>query len=453
MSTTLSSPKTAERHIERKVSVVEAPGSVRNNNWTYELRMSVPLLISDLAAILISWGLASLVAETVFGMGIVPGVRALIGLSVCIPFVFALLGLYPGVFQHPSIELKHVTIGTTLTFAVLLLSSFVLRNHVLLHQTLRIFHYAVLVITLASFRFGTRTLIAKSKWWREPTAIFGNAEERQLIEGWLDSNWYTGLRVVDLRNGEVPRKAIVTPSFSHHSESLIWKYTQIWHISFVRSEPFIAHLETNRLMLPSHRLAKRLFEIVAVLMMAPLLVPAIILIGVMIKLTSPGPVFYSQRRIGFNGKQFSAWKFRSMVANADEVLESHLAASEELRGEWNRDHKLKDDPRITMVGKLIRKASIDEIPQLWNVIKGEMSLVGPRPIPVSEKDAYGDLTTYYAKVIPGLTGLWQVSGRNNTTYEQRLAYDSYYVRNWSLWLDAYLLLRTAKTVLLCEGAY
>jgi lipopolysaccharide/colanic/teichoic acid biosynthesis glycosyltransferase len=141
-----------------------------------------------------------------------------------------------------------------------------------------------------------------------------------------------------------------------------------------------------------------------------------------------------------------------MVADADAVLKAHLTAHPELAAEWNLKHKLADDPRITAIGKLLRKTSLDELPQIWNVLVGEMSLVGPRPIVRAEMAKYAEALVLYLKVRPGITGLWQVSGRSNTTYEERVRFDEYYVRNWSVWLDIFVLGRTVKTVLKSEGA-
>lgn len=142
-----------------------------------------------------------------------------------------------------------------------------------------------------------------------------------------------------------------------------------------------------------------------------------------------------------------------MRVDAEQVLESYLASDPTLRAEWERDHKLKQDPRVTWVGNILRKTSLDELPQLWNVLVGDMSLVGPRPIVDAEKEKYGASFSLTSRVMPGITGLWQVSGRNNTTYERRVSLDAYYARNWSLWFDVYILLRTIKTVVRREGAY
>ncbi len=166
-----------------------------------------------------------------------------------------------------------------------------------------------------------------------------------------------------------------------------------------------------------------------------------------------GPAFYSQKRIGKNGKEFSCWKFRSMIVNAENVLKDYLAANPGARAEWDREFKLKDDPRITPVGHFLRRSSLDEIPQLWNVLRGDMSLVGPRPIVEGEKHYYGDKLVDYQSVKPGITGLWQVSGRNDISYEQRVALDSWYVENWSIWNDIVIILKTILVVLYRKGAY
>jgi Undecaprenyl-phosphate galactose phosphotransferase WbaP len=178
-----------------------------------------------------------------------------------------------------------------------------------------------------------------------------------------------------------------------------------------------------------------------------------LILAAAIKATSNGPVFYRQTRYGRDGQTFKAFKFRTMVPNADRLLVEYLACHPEELFEWQRDHKLKNDPRVTVIGKWIRKFSFDELPQLLNVIIGQMSLVGPRPIVKEEIEKYGRGFELYARVRPGITGLWQVSGRNNTTYDERVAFDEFYVNNWSVWLDAYILFRTIQVVITAEGAY
>ncbi len=209
----------------------------------------------------------------------------------------------------------------------------------------------------------------------------------------------------------------------------------------------------EKLLLPSARITKRLIDVLVTSVALVFLCPLFLLISLLVKCSGRGPVFYFHERIGLEGRRIHAWKFRSMVQNADQILEEFLQQHPELQLEWQRDHKLKNDPRITTIGKILRKTSLDELPQLWNVLIGEMSLVGPRPIVQSEIEKYGPTFADYLRVTPGITGLWQISGRNNTSYAERLQLDSHYVRNWSPWFDMYILLRTIKTVLFCEGAY
>jgi Undecaprenyl-phosphate galactose phosphotransferase WbaP len=203
----------------------------------------------------------------------------------------------------------------------------------------------------------------------------------------------------------------------------------------------------------NHVRIKRLLDLALTIVGGFVALPLFISISVAIKLNSPGPILYSQKRVGRGSRYFRAWKFRTMVTGADQVLLEHLDADPELRKEWEQDHKLKNDPRVTWVGRWLRTTSLDELPQLYNVLLGQMSLVGPRPIVDAEIGKYGETFELYKMVSPGITGLWQVSGRNNTTYQERVALDSYYVRNWSPWFDLYILMRTIKVVLLREGAY
>jgi lipopolysaccharide/colanic/teichoic acid biosynthesis glycosyltransferase len=174
-----------------------------------------------------------------------------------------------------------------------------------------------------------------------------------------------------------------------------------------------------------------------------------LLIALSIKLDSPGPAFYRRRVMGINGRQFNAYKFRTMHMNGDEILAQYPALQKELA----QNHKLKNDPRITRVGQLLRKASLDELPQLLNVLKREMSLVGPRMIAPTEMKEYNDWGLNLLTVLPGITGLWQVSGRSDISYNERVQLDMYYIRNWNIWLDMQLLLQTIPAILRGRGAY
>lgn len=203
---------------------------------------------------------------------------------------------------------------------------------------------------------------------------------------------------------------------------------------------------------PVSQILKRGMDIVIALLMGLGALPIMLAAALSIRLDGLGSVFYLQDRIGRNGERIRIYKFRTMHPNADAVLEDYLRENPAACEEWRQTQKLKDDPRITRPGKWLRKWSIDELPQLINVLKGEMSMIGPRPMLADQVRGYAGIESYYG-VRPGLTGLWQVSGRNHTTFEERSRYDVYYVRNWSAWLDIYILLRTVWVVLSRDGAY
>jgi Undecaprenyl-phosphate galactose phosphotransferase WbaP len=181
--------------------------------------------------------------------------------------------------------------------------------------------------------------------------------------------------------------------------------------------------------------------------------PLLLAIVILIKLDSPGPAFYGHRRVGARDKHFLCWKFRTMHANAEHLLNKYLQDNPELRAEWELNHKLLKDPRVTRIGRFLRKTSLDELPQLWNVLRGEMSLTGPRPIVDAEICKYKKDYELYRRIKPGISGFWQVSGRSDIDYAERVALDSYYVRNWSVWLDLIILFRTVRAVLHGKGAY
>ena len=209
----------------------------------------------------------------------------------------------------------------------------------------------------------------------------------------------------------------------------------------------------NNLARKSNRIAKRMFDIVVTICGGIFILPFMLIIVAIIYLDSGGPIIYKQKRIGKNGKEFSFYKFRSMVKNADTILEEYLSTHENEKNEWQKNFKLKNDPRVTKIGRIIRKTSIDELPQLWNVLIGDMSLVGPRPLLPNEVERYSGYIEDYKLVLPGLTGVWQVSGRSDTTFEERVIMDSWYIHNWSVWIDIVYLLKTVLVVVKSKGAY
>ena len=223
-------------------------------------------------------------------------------------------------------------------------------------------------------------------------------------------------------------------------------------MSFIFSHEVMIFRVQQNLAKWSSRFSKRIFDIVGALSIIVVLSPLLLYISRKVK-KDGGPSIYGHERIGKGGKSFKCLKFRSMVINSKEVLDQLLTNDAEAREEWNKTFKLKNDPRITKIGHFLRKTSLDELPQLFNVLKGEMSLVGPRPIITAELERYNDEVDYYLLSKPGMTGLWQVSGRSDVDYETRVYLDAWYVKNWSMWNDIAILFKTIGVVLKKDGAY
>ena len=200
------------------------------------------------------------------------------------------------------------------------------------------------------------------------------------------------------------------------------------------------------------RALKRLADVLGAMALGVVFLPLILIVAVLLYLQG-GAVVFRHRRIGRSGRPFDCLKFRSMVPDADRVLRELLERQPQLQAEWYRDHKLRDDPRVTAIGRFLRRTSLDELPQLWNILRGDMSLVGPRPVVREELMRYGRHVDRYVSVRPGITGLWQVSGRNEIDYRRRVVLDVYYVRRRGLQLDLYILLKTVHVVLGGKGAY
>jgi len=202
-----------------------------------------------------------------------------------------------------------------------------------------------------------------------------------------------------------------------------------------------------------YRIYKRLLDLVFCLSLSPFVLAAAVFVAIAVKLSSSGPVFYRHRRIGFRNRSFNLWKFRTMFHESDRIFWDHLSQSAEARREWLCYRKLRRDPRVTKVGAFLRRLNLDELPQFINVLRGEMSFVGPRPIVEEELQRYGPGSELYTAVLPGITGLWQVNGRGCLRYEQRVALDVEYVTTWSLARDFVVLTKTFNAVWTCRGAF
>lgn len=413
--------------------------------------------------------------------------------------VFAVAGLYPGVAISPIEEFRLILRGSSIVFLLIIGATFFLREGHLSSRIVFALAWLLTILFVPLFRRLVRGFCATRSWWGIPTVIMGDRDSAIMMLNMLAGHPRIGLRPVALlldryRNvsADLSSEHAIFVADLGHASSLAAKFGDCYAVIAMHSTGSerikqVFHEHAHRyhrvLIIPDlfgmtslsvsakdicgiltleveqklaqklPRLTKRALDVAVCSAVMILLLPVFIVLCLAVALTSRGPIFYGQNRIGRDERLFRVWKFRTMVTNADALLQQHLDSDPALREEWEREHKLRKDPRVTTIGRFLRKVSLDELPQLWNVICGDMSLVGPRPIVMSEIEKYGHIFRQYRRVTPGITGLWQVSGRNNTTYERRIQIDDYYVRNWSLALDFYILLRTMKTVCFSEGAY
>lgn len=200
------------------------------------------------------------------------------------------------------------------------------------------------------------------------------------------------------------------------------------------------------------RVSKSMLEFCTAIIICILILPVMAVLAVLVKLSGPGPIIYASHRLGRDGVPITIHKFRTMKADSDKMLEKILSENPVLKAEWEANFKLNDDPRVTKIGRFLRKTSLDELPQFFDVLTGRIAIIGPRPIVESEVEKYGENYEIFARVKPGITGLWQVSGRSDTDYAQRVALDLWYIQNWSVWMDLHIFFATFGEVIRCRGA-
>lgn len=458
---------------------------------------SLVYFLSD-AVVLTGAFFASLWAIDWLGVPVFEGqVRLLVSLNLMMLAVMIARGLYTAFPNNPVLELKRVTTGIGFT-AACWIGGMIAAGQSWVPMLATIISSTVAIFAIPFCRAAIRTYCSKRSWWGRRVFVAGSTASVFAVARHLERQSHLGLRPVGLIDtGAVSSLDVtesVAPILGHASrlnelatESSVdtsilvmppqtlnecdammrehgpairhWivmpdmgEMPSLWgNGSEVAGQPALAW--GDRLSRGTHRMAKRMLDLAISAVILPLILFLMAAIYAAVRLTSKGPVFYSQMRVGRGGEMFRIWKFRTMREDADAILEKVLEENADLRAEWKREQKLKNDPRVTWVGKILRKTSLDELPQIWNVLRGEMSLVGPRPVEKCDIERYGEYFTYYSRITPGITGLWQISGRSNTTYSERIRLDAYYVRNWSPWLDVYILASTAKVVLKCEGAY
>jgi len=482
-------------------------GTLASGSWRERLRITpfsrrrqvataCCLLTVDLLALSVATGTAVWLRWVFGGSFTLAQYGQLWPLLAAFPAVFAFQGLYQARARSPAEELRHLVRSITLVFLLAGATAFLAKQGEAWSRGVYLMAWAFSLPAVPLARALVRMAISRRAWYGVPVLILGAGRTGELVVQQLHANPATGLRPVAMLDDDVTkhgdlkgvpvvggldmapeiarecgvRHVVVAMPGADHRRLLELEQQEegvFPHVILIpplvgfagmwveaRGLGAVLGLEVRRrLLLIWPRLIKRTLDLLGVILLGILVaLPVMLLIASVIKLTSPGPVLYAQRRLGRGGREFTAWKFRSMVRDADAVLKHHLSAHPELRAEWERDHKLRHDPRVTAIGRLLRRTSMDELPQLWNVLVGQMSLVGPRPIVEAEVDKYGHQYTLYTRVRPGMSGLWQVSGRSDTSYTERVALDVYYVRNWSVWLDVYILAATVRTVLAGAGA-
>lgn len=412
------------------------------------------------------------------------------------PLAYGALGLYPGVLLQPPDELKKTFWGTSLIFLALGSGTFLFQGGTLYSRSIFAVAWLLTVVLLPLCRALIRDRLSGASWWGYPAVVIGDAVVGGRIVKTLLRRRELGLKplvlvcenaagddpelgettvidharfheivgrlacpyaVLAVPDGHRREMAELFETLGRHFRKIIlvpdlMARSSLW-ASAVDFGGILGLELRQKLLDPGRLVMKRAMDLALTLLAAVVVLPASLAIAVAIVRESPGPVLYRQRRIGSNGREIRVYKFRTMVRDAERVLEECLATDASLCREWRDNQKLKNDPRITRVGRWLRKYSLDELPQLLNVLRGEMSLVGPRPIVAEEVSRYGELYGVYTRVRPGLTGLWQISGRNDLSYEERVTLDAYYISNWSVWLDIYILTRTLPVVLRGEGAY
>lgn len=492
---TTTRPPAAEQKADRSAAI-EMNRCGTRSGWA----MRLVYLGSDLLAIGSALTMSQICIELLRGAALsfpsVIGWKLHLLLAAGLIFVAAMTRTYAAIPPRPARQFRGWVKGAVTVCTVIIAAAWLLE----IGSAPIYFSLAVgtsLAVLLASFlRALCRSALGSASWWGTRLIVVGNrglaakafselkrepqwglcpvgfVEDELPNDTKFDRNHYVGPldRLDELAlEYDVDRALAVAHSFADDelAELLSRRSSRIRHwiilppmqrfpslwLEECEAARLPALVVTNRLALPWSRLLKRGFDLALTLVLGVAALPLILLLALLVRLGSPGPVFYGSERLGRHGRRFKAWKFRSMYHNADKVLSQYLDEHPEMAAEWQATTKLRDDPRITWIGRWLRVTSLDELPQIWNVLVGEISLVGPRPILPCEIDKYGDHFEHYSKVLPGLTGLWQVSGRNNTTYCERLDLDAYYVSNWSIWLDTYILACTVKVVLLGEGAY
>jgi Undecaprenyl-phosphate galactose phosphotransferase WbaP len=423
-----------------------------------------------------------------------PEYRYALPVIVLFLLVYAARGLYDPITSGPVKELQSISLATSLVFLVFVSISFGLRTALTLSRFVVGLSWALALGMIPLGRAITRSIFSRTSWWGKRVAIVHVGSPTIDFTKHLNRHPKTGIRPAvlielglteemetesvqamlrDLRASGIYPKRIDCALFVFEgspveSSQVLREFREMFRrILLVGLAPDqrlnwsgsidiagVPGLEIRHNLLDARsQIIKRIIDVVLSILALAVLLPFFILIAILIKIDSPGPAFFRQIRVGIGGVNFGMWKFRTMHRDAESMLEALLEADPAARAEWDEYQKLKDDPRITRVGKFLRRLSLDETPQFWNVLIGEMSIVGPRPYFPEQREAYGAGHASYIQVRPGITGLWQVSGRSQATFADRALIDEEYVRNWSIWFDLYILAKTPWVVLRWDRAF
>lgn len=461
--------------------------------WPRGIRLLV-VLLSDMLALLLAMAVGYMVwAGPVLAQPI-DIFMSLLPLLVLFPLGYAGVGLYPGLGVGAVEMLRRLSWCTSFAFLVLITTGFVFHLTPRYSRIGFAIAWGLSLFAVPALRMLTLAVAGRWQRWREPVMLVGNA---RWVQGAVQTFNHTpalGYRPVGILSPELgwqvqaidgipvlgePELAPYLASGGVHmalvSEEaegrppLSWLQEYFRRVVIVRDGSdlpvelvrvcnlggFLGLELRNNLLRWPNRCMKRLLDIVLGSMGLLMAVPLILLGGLLVKLTSPGPMFFTQQRTGLRGRLITVWKLRTMFQDAEQRLDDFLAANPALRSEWEAHCKLTHDPRVLPgIGTGLRRFSLDELPQLWSVVKGDMSLVGPRPFPAYHLERFPqEFRTFRQRVRPGLTGMWQVLVRSNGTLDEQRIYDIYYIRNWSLWLDIWILLQTLGVVLGHKGAY
>ena len=471
--------------------------------------VAITLLLSDLLGIMLSFGFGFIWIEA-YGW-IVLGDSGFINLRSFVTYwpylpvfviIFQILGLYPGISLAPSEEIRRFSIGSVMAYGGIIVSRLIESQNwdgVSAAFTISAFSSAFILLTVRSM---THWFLRKIGLRGIPAVVYGSGNIAKLFIDRVQNSTkvgyvpalilddeasgategmdeYKGVPIIHdidigpeiVKRYNIKMAVVAIDKQDTDKHKLKWlinhsssdfRYhviipdffdsTNIW-MSVRDFDGLLGFATGMKLDMPWNLGIKRFIDIFVVIVGGIILLPALLLIALLVKMTSPGPVLYGHKRLGRNGKPFYALKFRSMASDSKERLEKLLASNPELKKEWEESRKLKDDPRITRLGKFLRRTSLDEIPQFINILKGEMSLVGPRPITEDEVEKYEGNFGWIFSVKPGLSGLWQVSGRSEKDYAARVSYDTYYLQSWSVWLDIWVIYKTFGVVVHGKGAY